>query len=626
MIPLTVKELFQQEFDAIYLEDKIALAEQISFCILKKIENQTTHKLKLICSKQKCQFSIKLELSPIENKYYLRDIHAEHNHHISKEKFEEKMLTGRLLKYSDFIYKNYFLLESEFCSKPKLILKDLKTKHNLDILSGSYSAAQKQKLKKKFDNIVQQLRLKKNRQLGIPDSAATTTALGSSAILPHIPSGSGCEGLNSSMQLPSIPMNQVKKISSNSFVNRDAAHSLSTAILGDSTNKSSKKRITSGSSSNFDFQNADTLNQACVYSPPQNNSSNSQMISLQKGNLPHFAMINNNFANPHFQLTLLQQQHLLQQQQQIQLQQQQQQQLQQQLAMKKMSPQVISEDSRSASFCKVEDLGEQSVMSSNNLESSLPRKIVKQNSPVNTFANPINGCPIPSGLLLQLPFQQQQQNFSGNPSIPAQAMGPQILGFPSNYDIGTIQQNAQTQQSQAPQTAEQQIMIKLQENQIQQEKIKQEELQLKLRLQQQQQQQQQIQSQQQQIFNPFNSFLLQGAIPQQNILQNPQLMNLQMLIQNQQAGLSGINSNSNPALAKIPQNPLIQQGILPLLSASQGIPTFNSTAQVNGALLQTLPDQSLLMNKPELSASHALRNLQATSFFSNSGMIPASSV
>ncbi|KAL4490249.1 hypothetical protein ABPG72_004288 [Tetrahymena utriculariae] len=625
MIPLTVKELFQQEFDAIYLEDKIALAEQISFCILKKIENQTTHKLKLICSKQKCQFSIKLELSPIENKYYLRDIHAEHNHHISKEKFEEKMLTGRLLKYSEFIYKNYFLLESEFCSKPKLILKDLKTKHNLDILSGNYSAAQKQKLKKKFDNIVQQLRLKKNRQLGISDSAATTIALGSSAILPHIPSGSGCEGLNSSMQLPNIPMNQVKKVSSNSFVTRDAAHSLSTAILGDSTNKSSKKRITSGSSSNFDFQNAETINQACIYSPPQNNSSNPQMLSLQKGNLAHFAMINNNFANPHFQLTLLQQQHLLQQQQQqIQLQQQQQQQLQQQIAMKKMSPQVISEDSRSASFCKVEDLGEQSVMSSNNLESSLPRKIVKQNSPVNTFTNPINGCPIPQSILLQIPLQQQQQNFSGNPSISAQT---QILGFPSNYDIGAIQQNAQTQQPQAAQTAEQQIMIKLQENQIQQEKIKQEELQLKLRLQQQQQQQQQqIQSQQQQIFNPFNSFLLQGAIPQQNILQNPQLMNLQLLIQNQQAGLSGISQSTNPALAKIPQNPLIQQGILPILSAGQGIPAFNSTTQVNGALLQALPDQSLLMNKPELSASHGLRNLQAAPFFANSGMIPTSSV
>ncbi|KAL4440777.1 hypothetical protein ABPG74_013758 [Tetrahymena malaccensis] len=566
MIPLTVKELFQQEFDAIYLEDKIALAEQISFCILKKIENQTTHKLKLICSKQKCQFSIKLELSPIENKYYLRDIHAEHNHHISKEKFEEKMLTGRLLKYSDFIYKNYFLLESEFCSKPKLILKDLKTKHNLDILSGNYSAAQKQKLKKKFDNIVQQLRLKKNRQLGIPDSAATTTALGSSAILPHIPSGSGCEGLNSSMQLPNIPMNQVKKISSNSFVNRDAAHSLSTAILGDSTNKSSKKRITSGSSSNFDFQNAETLNQACIYSPPQNSSSNPQMLSLQKGNLPHFAMINNNFANPHFQLTLLQQQHLLQQQQQQQIQlQQQQQQLQQQIAMKKMSPQVISEDSRSASFCKVEDLGDQSAMSSNNLESSVPRKIVKQNSPVNTFTNPINGCPIPQSILLQIPLQQQQQNFSGNSTISAQTVGPQILGFPSNYEIGSIQQNAQTQQS-------------------------------------------------------------QGAIPQQNILQNPQLMNLQLLIQNQQAGLQGINSSTNPALAKIPQNPLIQQGILPILSAGQGIPTFNSTAQVNGAILQALPEQSLLMNKPELSASHGLRNLQAAPFFSNSGMIPTSSV
>jgi len=48
------------------------------------------------------------------------------------------MLTGRLLKYSDFIYTTYFLTDSEFSSKPKLILKDLKQTHGIDLLTGDF--------------------------------------------------------------------------------------------------------------------------------------------------------------------------------------------------------------------------------------------------------------------------------------------------------------------------------------------------------------------------------------------------------------------------------------------------------------------------------------------------------
>jgi len=73
----------------------------------------------------------------------VREVQDKHNHGVSADKFEEKMLTGRLLKYSDFIYKTYFLTDSEFSSKPKLILKDLKQTHDIDLFAGNFNQPQK---------------------------------------------------------------------------------------------------------------------------------------------------------------------------------------------------------------------------------------------------------------------------------------------------------------------------------------------------------------------------------------------------------------------------------------------------------------------------------------------------
>ena len=95
-------KIFSVPFEVSDLEDKIKECENSACCILKKIENLTTKKMKLVCAKQKCPFSIRLET--IDGKYLLRDIQGEHNHSVSKEKFEEKLLTGRLLDYADFIY------------------------------------------------------------------------------------------------------------------------------------------------------------------------------------------------------------------------------------------------------------------------------------------------------------------------------------------------------------------------------------------------------------------------------------------------------------------------------------------------------------------------------------------
>lgn len=67
----------------------------------------------------------------------------EPNHNIYSDKFEGKILTGCLTKYSEYIYTHYFMNESKLCYKPKLILKDLKNKHNIDILAGNYSFIQK---------------------------------------------------------------------------------------------------------------------------------------------------------------------------------------------------------------------------------------------------------------------------------------------------------------------------------------------------------------------------------------------------------------------------------------------------------------------------------------------------
>jgi len=78
-----IERVFSVPIDASDIEEKIKECEISACCILKKVENLTTKKIKLICAKQKCPFSIRLE--NLEGQYFLRDIQGEHNHSVSKE-------------------------------------------------------------------------------------------------------------------------------------------------------------------------------------------------------------------------------------------------------------------------------------------------------------------------------------------------------------------------------------------------------------------------------------------------------------------------------------------------------------------------------------------------------------
>ncbi|KAL4442920.1 hypothetical protein ABPG74_010809 [Tetrahymena malaccensis] len=163
-LPSFIKYLFKQNRSLQFIKKNIHSIELKAQQHLRIIDKTNSDKpsIEIRCQKSKCSFKISFIK---KNKIFqLTNLNLKHGHPESNPSFELDHLKKLIEKQSSYIFQEYFVSRINHeqnnlqLLRPCLILEDLKSKHLFSLNSLHQNKKYKVQLKKKFDNIIQNLR------------------------------------------------------------------------------------------------------------------------------------------------------------------------------------------------------------------------------------------------------------------------------------------------------------------------------------------------------------------------------------------------------------------------------------------------------------------------------------
>ncbi|KAL4491350.1 hypothetical protein ABPG72_008006 [Tetrahymena utriculariae] len=159
-----IKYLFKQNRSLQFIKKNLRTIEIKAQHHLRIVDKTNSDKpaIEIRCQKSKCSF--KISLNKMNKIFQLSNFNLKHGHPESNPTFELDHLKKLIEKQSNYIFQEYFVSRINYeqnklqLLRPCLILEDLKRKHLFALNSLHQNKKYKVQLKKKFDNIIQNLR------------------------------------------------------------------------------------------------------------------------------------------------------------------------------------------------------------------------------------------------------------------------------------------------------------------------------------------------------------------------------------------------------------------------------------------------------------------------------------